>query len=339
MKKFFTLVMILGIIGINDANAQTTNIFLDHFNGSIVSNALWHIPTWTGPTDGTFVGRTQFRCSQNSPLPAAVNSKAVINLDTYNPTGYSLYGTDLISNRTFLPGNGLIFTIYAKIQTPTIGGIVGGLFSYDLTTPGNHDEVDFELLTNQLDYVHTNIYSDIPLGIGNPDSSWISTPITNDHVYVITWLPTKVIWSIDGTTVRTDTTTVDGALHFHLNIWAPASDWGSAYNAALQPVSTSSANTTYSMLVDLVQVDSLLAPLAINEYVTSETTFYPNPAHDQIHFTTPNVNISIYAINGELIMNKAVVDGTLAVSDLSLGMYIIKYQSSNTPVTKKLVIQ
>ena len=335
MKKFFTIFVIVCLYAITSAKAQVT-VFYDDFG--TMNSAFWHIPTWVSSTDGTYVGRTQFRCTQNAPLPSVANSEVSINLDTYNPTGFSFYGTDLISNRSFLPGNGLVFTIHARMKTPIVGGLVGGIFSYDLTTPGNHDEIDFELVSNHMNSVSTNVYSDQPLGVGVPDSSALIDPITSNHIYVIEWLPNQINWFVDGTLVRTEGMTVDGAMHFHLNLWVPATDWSYAYNAALQPVSSLSANTTYSMLVDLVQIDSLISTNTIAENRKIEPDFYPNPAHNEITFTTPVTNLSVSTINGEIIENKQVTDGKLSVDNLAPGMYIVRYEQESRQYIKKLII-
>jgi hypothetical protein len=124
----------------------------DQFTANPVSPAIWHIPTWTSPGDGTFVGQTQFRCSQNSPLPETVNGNAIIKVDSYNPTALpelpSFYGTDLISNQLFPLGTGIHIKVRAKMAT-SMPGTVAGIFLYALK-PGSttiHDEIDFELLT------------------------------------------------------------------------------------------------------------------------------------------------------------------------------------------------
>jgi len=116
MQKWLSVITLLccilaiGCGGSSDNTASNSSdnslpadegVFVDNFNGNIVDSAKWHIPTWTSPTDGTFVGRTQFRCSQNSSLPVVVAGSAIIKLDTFNPTGPSFYGTDLISNQIF----------------------------------------------------------------------------------------------------------------------------------------------------------------------------------------------------------------------------------------------
>ena len=147
---------VLGLFCASMAQADPLN---DDFNGIIVDASGWHIPTWVSPTDGTYVGQTQFRCSQNAPLPAAIDSNAIIVLDTYNPTGSSFYGTDLISNQSF--GQRIIFTVRAKMNAPIPPGIVGGIFLYAppaSTSNTLHDEIDFELLSSDPSHVYTNIY-------------------------------------------------------------------------------------------------------------------------------------------------------------------------------------
>jgi len=257
--KIVVTIMIM-IISTCAANAQQTEtIFSDHFDGTRVNGLTWYIPTWRNPWDGTYVGRTQFRCSQNASLPIAENSNAVVNIETYNPTGYSLYGTDLISNRQFSPGKGLIITVRAKINAPVERGIVGGIFLYDLTNGYNHDEIDFELVSNDPSRIHTNIYANEALGTGYPGATdYVSSSITDYHTYVIEWLPNKVSWKVDGNIIRTNTDRVPlGPMSFHFNMWAPAQEWMDAFDASLQPTNWILENKVYSMLIDYIKVDSL----------------------------------------------------------------------------------
>jgi hypothetical protein len=237
-----------------------STLLYDNFTGNIVSSTKWHIPTWISPTDGTFVGRTQFRCTQNSSLPAAKDSNAIITVESYNPTGFSFYGTDLISNQLFHLEEGIHITVRAKMDTLT-PGIVGGIFLYALK-PGSdtlHDEIDFELLTNLPDKVQTNIYSNEPLGKGNPKLvSYSSGSITDYHIYEIKWQPNKVSWFIDGNLVRTETKHLPaGPMYFHLNIWVPDSAWIEAFSPNIKPTSSPSLNQIFSMNVDSVNIRSI----------------------------------------------------------------------------------
>ena len=246
-----------GDASIDAGDASLADLLYDDFNGSIVDANNWHIPAWVSPTDGTFYGQTQQRCSQNSLLPAAIDSNAIVALDSYNPTGASFYGTDLISNQSFQAG--IRITVRAKMNAMP-RGIVGGIFLYAPVVDANadHDEVDFELLTNDPANVHTNIYGNEPLGTGHPAAaSYGAGSIADYHTYEIKWLPSQVSWSVDGTVVRTVTTQSPlpkGPMHVHLNIWVPASDWAAAYDPNLHWADSAANDQTYTMSVDWVEV-------------------------------------------------------------------------------------
>ena len=250
--------IVTGLLVVLPSIILAATCLYDDFNGDIVSSSRWHIPTWKSPTDGTFVGRTQFRCTQHSSLPACKDSNAIITVETYNPTGFSFYGTDLISNQSFCVGKGIHITVRAKMDTET-RGIVGGIFLYALK-PGSttlHDEIDFEILTNLPNGVQTNIYSNEALDTGHPQFvSYTSGRITDYHIYEIKWEPKQVSWFIDGNLVRTETKYVpNGPMNFHLNIWVPDWRWDEAYDANLQPTTSPGSNQIFSMSVDSVNIE------------------------------------------------------------------------------------
>lgn len=241
----------------------------DSFDGTAVDSSIWHIPTWTSSTDGTYVGRTQFRVAQNSPLPTVSQGHVDITVQTYNPTGFSFYGTDLISNQLFYVGSGVDIVVRAKMDSPAPRGVVGGIFLYDLK-PGSrtlHDEIDFELLGNDPTRVHTNVYADEALGVGHPSAvPYTSGSVTDYHEYRIQWRPTSVSWYVDGNLVRTTTSQVPtGPMHLHLNMWAPDSGWAEAYYAGVQPAASPTANRRFTMGVDsaivtLTEPSRLISP-------------------------------------------------------------------------------
>lgn len=238
---------------------ESTVLLSDHFDGSNVSSNRWHIPTWVSPNDGTYLGRTQLRCSQNAALPPVINGEALIALDTYNPTGASFYGTDLISNQAFAPGSGLIFTIRAKMSADMPPGMVCGIFLYAPPASGtNHDEIDFEILSNDPNHISTNIYGHEPLGVGHPViCSYPSGAATDYHEYQIVWKPTEVTWSVDGAIIRTVTAPSSiptRPMYAHLNVWVPGAEWANAYSATLNYTTKPSANRTYYMIVDSVTI-------------------------------------------------------------------------------------
>ncbi len=342
MKKLCLIFLLIGS-SITVMAQMTETIFHDKFDNSVMRSDLWHIPTWVSSTDGTYVGRTQFRCSQNAALPEIINGEAVIKLETYNPTGYSFYGTDLITNRTFSMGDGLIFTIEARFKSPVPGGIVGGIFLYDLVGTGpSHDEIDFELVSNRPYEIQTNIYDNEPLGAGHPSFSSFTDPVTDNHTYVIRWFPGKVTWLVDGIVIRTTETLVpERPMHFHLNIWAPDAGWAEAFDNNLQPVANPVLNMAYSMLVSSVRVDSVVSEIISTELINEDPglRFYPNPAHDFIRFdNSGKIDLSIYNLNGDLILSRHDMTGDiLPVRDLVPGVYFIKYRQNSFCKYSKLI--
>lgn len=261
-KALFCIV--IGFAAISPATTILAETLLyDDFNGDTVSSGKWHIPTWVSPTDGTVVGLTQFRFTQQSSLPATHDGNAMIVVESYNPTAVSFYGTDLRSNQSFALGTGIHLTVRAKMDTTT-PGIVGGIFLYALK-PGSttyHDEIDFELLTNRPNGAQTNIYSNEKLGTGNVQFvPFASGSITDYHTYEIKWEPNQVSWWIDGQLVRTDTRRVPaGPMNFHLNIWVPDPGWPAAHDPNLKPAPSASSNQVFSMSVDSVHIKSIPPP-------------------------------------------------------------------------------
>ena len=258
--------LIIGGLVTPPSTARAATLLYDDFSGDVVSSDRWHIPTWVSPTDGTVVGLTQFRFTQNASLPAVEDGNAIIAVETHNPTSVSFYGTDLRSNRSFDLGTGIHVTVRARMNTAT-PGIVGGIFLYGLK-PGSttyHDEIDFELLTTMPNSAQTNVYSNEKLGTGNVQYvPYASGSITDYHTYEIKWLPNQVTWFIDGHLVRTETRHVPaGPMTFHLNIWVPDPGWAAAHDRNLKPATSADANRVFSMSVDWVHIQSIDPPPAV----------------------------------------------------------------------------
>jgi hypothetical protein len=237
-------------------------LFVDNFSAPLDSK-VWDYPHFSAINNPSFYGRTQIRQS----LPDVSGGSVHLALDTFNPTGLSLYGSEIITRQTFSPnGGGIAFEASARLVTAT-SGIVGSVFGYNFDFSTHlHDEIDFELLGNDAaagrSRVQTNVYANEPLGAGHGQFVPV-TDLTSFHVYRMEWYSTAVRWFIDGQLVREDTAHVpQGAMALHANIWAPDKDWADAYSELLQPVSSAASNTTYYVDVDYVRVSRL--PLSLN---------------------------------------------------------------------------
>lgn len=240
---------------------SSATLLFDDFSGMATSADRWHIPTWTSPTDGTYLGRTQYRVAQSSPLPPVSSGNVAISVQSYNPTGLSFYGTDLISNASFSSKESLVVRVRARIAPPVPPGVVGGIFLYALK-PGSktlHDEIDFELLSKRPNEIQTNIYGNEPLGKGHAKVvPYPSGSIFDYHTYKIWLSPGGVTWNIDGHVVRKDTSHVpSGPMYLHLNMWVPGKGWPGAFSSRIRPARSQSSNQSWWMYVDNVSVTTM----------------------------------------------------------------------------------
>ncbi len=238
--------------------SETQVLLHDDFNGRQVNADLWHFPEWAAGSDNpSYYGRTQIRQS----LPPVANGVLKLKLDTYNPTGYSLYGSEIISDAKFSLSEctGIAFEARARLLAPPMVGMVGGIFAYEYQSASAHDEITFELLSNDAaagrQRVLTNAYDEQPLGAGDFAYVPMPTALTSYHTYRIEWLAESVRWFVDGRLVREETATVpDDPLQLHLNFWAPGPEWPDAYDSRLQPAPRSGDNRSYTFEVDYAHV-------------------------------------------------------------------------------------
>jgi len=234
----------------------------ESFAGKPVDPKSWEIPTFKASGDGTFIGRTQFRVTQNSALPKTDAHGAIIAIESFNAKEPSFLGTEMTSRQEFAVAKGLDVTVRAKMNSAAHPGIVGGIFLYALK-PGSdtiHDEIDFELLTNRPNAVQTNIYAHEELGVGHVvfvpyhTGAMAAGGMADYHDYEIRWTKKDVTWLIDGRPVRTTTENVPTEpMKFYFNIWAPDAHWPGGFNAAIQPVTEAGANS----ILDYLSVASI----------------------------------------------------------------------------------
>lgn len=241
------------------AVAAYTKIFEDFFRGDALNSSIWHMPHWT-PDGSTFLGRTQLRVDQNASPPVVGNNRVQLWLDTFNPTGLSFYGSEIISNSSYSVGTGLVLKIRARTLAP-VPGAVAGLFLYGLngTDAGGNpirNEVDSELVTAQPRQVNTNVYSNEGFtSAGSAQTPFLPRQrrISEYHTYEVAVFPDRIYWSVDGRIVRKEYGTIpSGQMAVTINFWAPDSNWKGAYNGNIQPTSDSSQNQRFTMDVDYV---------------------------------------------------------------------------------------
>ncbi len=281
----------------NAATGETQILLYDSYAVTL-DPAIWNFNEFL--LGGSFYGRTQMR----QTLPAVSDGLLRLRLDSFNPTGFSFFGSEVISRQSFSTSlGGVAFEARVRLASP-VPGVVGGFFAYHFNTITRlHDEIDYELLGNDAaaaaNRVQTNAYRNEPLGVGHPQFVPL-TGLTGFHTYRMEWFTDRVRWLIDGQLAREDTVNVpQGAMELHLNIWAPAADWAEAYSAAIQPTASPAANTAYFVDVDYARVARLSAAVGAgaSEIAVRDTgTGLPLTATGQL-YTGPVIGLASEYIN------------------------------------------
>ncbi len=74
----------------------------------------------------------------------------------------------------------------------------------------------------------------------------------------------------------------------------------------------------------------------------SGISIYPNPAYQELNISAGEYSIDeliIYTLTGQQVMQERPVSGTVDISDLQPGMYIVEVTIENTKVRHKLLVQ
>jgi hypothetical protein len=255
---FAALAVLAGSVFGTGARASHLLLY-DDFEGSAHDPSKWFQPVG----DGTFFGRTHIR-PPSSPLTVA-GGVCRLQLDTHNPSakvsGDSFFGSEIVSQDLYTVGAGLEFEARVRFVAPLPGGLVGSLFSFVFIAPNNHDEIDFELLSNDVvasqERVLTNVFDDADFSLpGDPVFANVSgLDLTAFNTYRVEWYPDRIDWFVNNVKVRTETDIVPNAdQRVRLNFWAPDTSFADAYDASLQPVADAENNDVYFYEVDWVQV-------------------------------------------------------------------------------------
>jgi hypothetical protein len=127
---FLKALAIQSAIAANGPTSEIQTLFADDFSAPLSPND-WDYNHFSPVNNPSFYGRTQ----QRQNLPPVSGGQLHLQLDTFNPTGFSFYGSEAITRQTFAPtdGGGIAFEVSARITTP-VAGIVGGIFGYNFNT-------------------------------------------------------------------------------------------------------------------------------------------------------------------------------------------------------------
>lgn len=254
--------------------------FADEFStpGDRLDRSVWT----TEIGNGSFLGRTQLRdwvTEDGVGRFIVANGNAQLALDTFNPTGFSLYGTHAKTRVLFQPSATTDVALAVRMRLTSLQrGIVYGVYFYGCGTScsNDHDELDIEVVTNYLQsdasslQVQLNRYAAEPLGAGH--GAVVNLPAGFDplayHEWKIRWGFSRLTFYVDSILLFSTTTFVpQRPMDADMIAWGPASDWSEAYDVSLQPVDNAAANRTFIALIDRFTVrtlpvftDSVLTP-------------------------------------------------------------------------------
>ncbi|KZT07376.1 glycoside hydrolase family 16 protein [Laetiporus sulphureus 93-53] len=176
----------------------------------------------------------------------------------------SMVGDGATVNSTFT-------LLHGKVTFTFSGPVVPGVVTAAILISDQHDEIDVELLGGDPSHWQTNVYASSPedeqplWGVfGEIEYYTHGGTVEDTHAYTIDWNDERIVWSVDGTAVRTikkDQTEKHGALHFpshamrlQLGIWDASSPAGTA-QWAKGPIDWSSAPSRMTATFKSVEVE------------------------------------------------------------------------------------
>jgi len=246
-------------------------LFQDNFTvpGPKLDTTKW--TTEIGPT--SYIPRTQLTNWVTGTGEFIVGPQgAELNLQTHNPTGFSLFGTHGTTLQTFQPTANTRIELTARLRLLSLQpGIVFGVYFYGCNPspcPFVHDEIDIEILTNflqtgQTPRVNTNTYAAEPQGAGHPFQANLPAgfDLLAEHDWTIRWALDRIEYLVDGVLLDTRTTFVpQGPMQAAIIAWAPDASWPDAYDASLQPVADALNNQKHLAAVRSLTVSEVAIP-------------------------------------------------------------------------------
>jgi hypothetical protein len=302
----------------------TNVLFQDSFAtpASKLDLAKWN--TVTGAP--SFLGRTQLAdwISSGSSWTFTIGEDgAHLTLNTFNPTGSSLYGTQGQTIAWFQPSGNAVLEYTTRLQLTSIQpGVVYGTYLYGCAPAAcatQHDEIDIELVTNSLQnaplQVELNRYAAEPLGAGH--GTLVNLPDGFDplapHSWTIRWSLNEVDYLVDGTLLLSATDHVpQGPMQADVIAWGPDNSWEQAYSASLATAADAGQNTAYTALLTSASVSQTQGGSLLQAI-----TF---PAPSSVDFGSGPVSPEATATSGLPVTFTSTTQSVCSVSDGSLAL-------------------
>jgi hypothetical protein len=99
-------------------------------------------------------------------------------------------------------------------------------------------------------------------------------------------------------------------------------------------------NTPLYFCMDDLKMNAV--PNGLTDVDPNNFSIFPNPASDFIQFKAPQnsiSNIDLYTLTGQFIRSYSNANEPIMIRDLPKGMYLIKFQNSNSSYSRKFVVE
>jgi hypothetical protein len=113
-----------------------------------------------------------------------------------------------------------------------------------------------------------------------------------------------------------------------------------AYHFESSDIGDFGINTPLYFCMDDLKMNAV--PNSLIDVDASNFSIFPNPASDFIQLKAPQNAISqidLYTLTGQFIRSYSNVNEPIMIRDLPMGMYLIRFQNSNSSYSRKFVIE
>jgi len=129
----------------------------------------------------------------------------------------------------------------------------------------------------------------------------------------------------------------------------PANNSTETFNShssnALKSTTVAVLDGTFTLILPALSISSAIltqsGTTGISKLDKEENFFYPNPAKSILYLNikTDHVSISIFDINGKMVVNKLIEDNQVDISNLQNGIYTIKIGNKTGSIINKFIKQ
>ena len=182
-------------------------------------------------------------------------------------------------------------------------------------------------------------------GVNETVAFYYSLDATSLSDPLATWTPVTALNLNEKLTDATGGAALDGNLsgnYRNLTSLISGLNWTIGTNLWIKWVDTNDALDNGMYAIDDFNIRTYM-PLGLKQNAIAGLNMYPNPVSNGTLYITSNSSeakfVSVYDVLGKQILNAKTANGTVNVSNLKAGSYIVKITEDGKTDTKKLIIE